>query len=62
MGIARLGSFHVEGDVAAGRLVELLERFNPRDTEDTHALFVGGANTPRRVRVFVDSLVERLSG
>lgn len=60
VGIARLGSFHVAADVAAGKLVALLEDFNPRDTEDIHALFVGGANTPRRVRVFIDYLVEQL--
>lgn len=60
VGIARLGRFHVGADVAAGRLVALLEDHYPGDTEDIHALFVGGANTPRRVRVFVDFLVESL--
>lgn len=61
VGIARLGSFHVDAEVAAGRLVALLEAYNPGDTEDIHALFVGGASTPRRVRVFVDYLIEQLS-
>lgn len=61
VGIARVGSFHVDGEVAAGRLVRLLDAYNPGDIEDIHALFIGGANTPQRVRVFVDFLVERLA-
>lgn len=60
-GIARLGNFHIDADLASGRLVALLEPFNPGDTEDIHAVFVGGASTPRRVRVFIDFLAERLS-
>lgn len=60
VGIARVGSFHVVDDIAAGRLVALLERYNPGDREDIHAVFVGGTNTPARVRVFVDFLAERL--
>lgn len=61
VGIARVGSFHVIDDIAAGRLVALLEPYNPGDREDIHAVFVGGANTPARVRVFVDFLAERLA-
>ncbi|MGH7019174.1 MAG: LysR family transcriptional regulator [Brevundimonas sp.] len=60
VGITRVGAFSVEEDVKAGRLVPLLEDFNPGDVENTHAVFVGGANTPARVRVFVDFLAERL--
>jgi len=44
----------------SGRLVPLLDSFNPGDVEQIHAVFVGGANTPARVRVFVDFLVDRL--
>ena len=60
VGVVRVGSFHVEDHVAAGRLVALLEPFNPGDREDIHALYVGGATRPARVRVFVDFLVEKL--
>ena len=60
VGVARVGAFNVVDDVAAGRLVPLLEDFNPGDREAIHAVFVGGANTPARVRVFVDFLAERL--
>lgn len=60
VGITRVGAFSVAEAIAAGRLVSLLEDFNPGDVENTHAVFVGGANTPARVRVFVDFLAERL--
>jgi len=60
VGIARVGAFSVAGEIAAGRLVPLLEAYNPGDVELIHAVFVGGANTPARVRVFVDFLAERL--
>lgn len=62
MGIARVGAFAVAADVAQGRLVPILERFNPGDMEDFHAVFVGGTSTPARVRVFVDFLADALSG
>jgi DNA-binding transcriptional LysR family regulator len=60
VGIARVGAFNVVADVASGRLVPLLEAFNPGDREPIHAVFVGGTNMPARVRVFIDYLVERL--
>lgn len=60
VGIARVGNFGVVDDLAAGRLVPLLEAFNPGDVEPIHAVFVGGANMPARVRVFVDFLAEGL--
>jgi len=60
VGVARVGAFSVAGEIAAGRLVPILEDFNPGDVELIHAVFVGGAGTPARVRVFVDFLAERL--
>ncbi|MER9869019.1 LysR family transcriptional regulator [Mesorhizobium sp. M0136] len=58
-GIARLASWHVEADIAAGRLLPLLEEFNPGDEELTHAVYVGqGKHLPARVRAFLDFLVE----
>jgi len=60
VGIARVGAFSVVDDVAAGRLVPVLEALNPGDVELIHAVFVGGANTPARVRAFVDFLAEHL--
>ena len=58
VGITRVGAFSAEDDIRAGRLVPLLEAFNPGDREAIHAVFVGGANMPARVRVFVDYLAE----
>ena len=60
VGIARVGAFSVAEEIAAGRLLPLLEEFSPGDVETIHAVFVGGANIPARVRVFVDFLAERL--
>ena len=60
VGVTRVGAFSVADELAAGRLVPLLEDFNPGDVEQIHAVFMGGANTPARVRVFIDFLVERL--
>lgn len=60
VGITRVGNFSVAEDLAAGRLVPLLDAFNPGDVEQIHAVFVGGANMPARVRVFVDYVASRL--
>ncbi|MEJ5978993.1 LysR family transcriptional regulator [Novosphingobium sp. PS1R-30] len=60
VGIARVGAFSVAPELADGRLVPILEQFNPGDIELVHAVFVGGANTPARVRAFVDFLAGRL--
>lgn len=59
-GVTRVGNFSVADAIDDGRLVPLLEDFNPGDREPIHAVFVGGANMPARVRVFVDFLAERL--
>jgi DNA-binding transcriptional LysR family regulator len=57
-GLARLARFHVDRDIAAGRLVAVLEDFNPGDLEAIHAVFVGhGGQLPARVRAFLDYLV-----
>lgn len=61
VGVARVGAFSVVDDIAAGRLVPILEDFNPGDIELIHAVFVGGTQTPARVRAFVDFLSERLA-
>ncbi|MFZ5747538.1 MAG: LysR family transcriptional regulator [Pseudomonadota bacterium] len=61
VGIARVGLFNIEEHLASGALVPVLEAHNPGDREPFHALFVGGATIPARVRVFVDFLAERLA-
>lgn len=60
VGVTRVGNFSVADAIDDGRLVPLLEDFNSGDREPIHAVFVGGANMPARVRVFVDFLAERL--
>jgi DNA-binding transcriptional LysR family regulator len=59
IGIARVCAETVEPAIAAGQLVPLLEPFNPGDGEEVHAVFVGGAHTPARVRCFVDYLSDQ---
>jgi DNA-binding transcriptional LysR family regulator len=58
-GIVRLAAFLIGADVAAGRLVPLLESHNPGEREDIHALYMGHDKPAARVRAFVDFLVER---
>lgn len=60
VGITRVGNFHIGEELASGQLVPLLETYNPGDIENIHALFVGGASMPARVRVLVDFLAETM--
>jgi DNA-binding transcriptional LysR family regulator len=60
LGISRLGRFHVQHEIEAGRLVPLLDAFNPGDVEPVHAVFPAQRHMPQRVRVFIDFLVERI--
>lgn len=58
-GIARVASFQVGSDLAAGRLVEVLEApvTSPADTEDIHAVYLGDRESiPARTRAFIDYL------
>ncbi|RRW68520.1 LysR family transcriptional regulator [Pseudomonas fluorescens] len=58
-GVARIGEFTVREDLQRGTLIPLLQAFNPGDEEPIHAVFVGGAAMPARVRLFVDFLLEQ---
>jgi DNA-binding transcriptional LysR family regulator len=61
MGLGRLARFHVEADIVAGRLVPVLDDFNPGDIEPIHAVFVGhGGQLPARVRAFLDFMAENV--
>ncbi|MCY0854987.1 LysR family transcriptional regulator [Cupriavidus sp. D39] len=61
VGLARLAAFQVREDIAAGRLLPVLEDFNSGDVEEVHAVFVGqGGYLPLRVRAFLDFLAERV--
>lgn len=57
LGLARLATFQVRADVAAGRLVPVLEHLNPGDAVDVHAVYMGGSGPlSARIRAFVDFL------
>jgi DNA-binding transcriptional LysR family regulator len=57
VGIARLSLFHIAPDIRAGRLVPILEEFNPGDTEEINVIFLGqGGHLPSRVRAVIDFL------
>lgn len=59
-GLARLAAFTVRDDIAAGRLVPVLEEFNPGDREAFHAIHIGqGGPLPSRVRALLDFLAEK---
>jgi DNA-binding transcriptional LysR family regulator len=60
MGLARMGEFHIREDLASGALIEVLGDAVSGDSEDVHAVFLGGDHIPRRVRAFLDFMVPRL--
>jgi len=62
IGLARLSLYHVHDDLAAGRLVPVLEDFNPRELQPIHAVYLGKAGRlPARVRAVLDYLAAQLS-
>jgi len=62
LGVARLARFHVAADIKAGRLLPILEKYNPNDTEAIHMVLIGPRNhLPARVRAFMDYLTENLT-
>ena len=61
IGLGRLSRYHVQADLDAGRLVPVLEEFNPQDLEPIHAVYLGkGGRLPARVRAVLDFLSERV--
>jgi DNA-binding transcriptional LysR family regulator len=61
VGLVRLASFIVREDIAAGRLVPVLETFNPGDLDELHAVYLGqGGLLPVRIRVFLDFLSQHI--
>jgi DNA-binding transcriptional LysR family regulator len=61
VGLVRLASFIVRDDIAANRLVPVLEEFNPGDIDELHAVYLGqGGLLPIRIRVFLEFLAQRI--
>lgn len=59
VGLGRLSAFSVREDIAAGRLVPLLEHLDAADKEPFHAVYIGqGGALPSRIRVLLDFLAE----
>src|SRR5258708_37429807 len=60
-GVTRLSRFHIRPDIDAGRLVPVLEAYNPRGGEEVNVVYVGhGGRLPARVRAFIDFLAEEV--
>lgn len=60
-GLARLSTYHVQADLEAGRLVPVLEKYNPHDIEPIHAVYLGKVERlPARVRAVLDFLAEQV--
>lgn len=56
-GLARLSHYHTHADVQAGRLVKVLEKYNPGELTPIHAVYLGKAGRlPSRVRAVLDFL------
>lgn len=60
-GIARVLSYQVVADLAAGSLVRLLQEFEPLPSP-VQLVTAKRAQMPRKVRAFLDHAVERLAG
>jgi DNA-binding transcriptional LysR family regulator len=61
VGLVRLASFIVHDDIAAGRLLPVLETFNPGDIDELHAVYLGQRGLlPLRIRVFLDFLAGKI--
>ncbi|WP_241560784.1 LysR substrate-binding domain-containing protein [Paenirhodobacter populi] len=60
VGLGRLAAFTVREDIAAGRLVPVLDHLDAGETEAFHAVYVGqGGPLPSRVRALLDFLAEK---
>jgi DNA-binding transcriptional LysR family regulator len=62
IGLGRMSLYHVQPDIDAGRLVPVLEEFNPRDMTPVHAVYLGKpGRLPARVRAVLDFLAAELA-
>lgn len=60
VGLIRVGTFHVQEHIDEGRLVPVLEAFNPEDIEHIHAVYPGHPHLASRIRALIDFLAERI--
>jgi DNA-binding transcriptional LysR family regulator len=59
LGLAHLAEFHIGADLAAGRLVAVLDEAMA-DSEEIHAVYSGRERAPHRVLAFLDFMTPRL--
>ncbi|WP_264572258.1 MULTISPECIES: LysR family transcriptional regulator [unclassified Sphingobium] len=59
-GLGRIGLFHAKDDLAAGRLVHVLQDATPGQFEEVYAVHTGGPSMAPRLRAFLDFIVPRL--
>ncbi|MDC7694213.1 LysR family transcriptional regulator [Asticcacaulis sp. DXS10W] len=59
-GLARVGAFHISGEIARGELIPVLELYRSTETEIIQAVFAGQPAVSGRVRAFVDFLADTL--
>jgi len=61
VGLMRLADLVAEGPKREGRLVRVLQRFDPGDSVPLYAVWPQGRFEPPKVRVFVDYLLEKFT-
>lgn len=60
-GVVRLLSYQAEDAIAAGRLMPILQPYEPEPVP-VHVVHLDGRASPRRTRIFIDYLVDNLRG
>ncbi|WP_210312516.1 LysR family transcriptional regulator [Rhizobium giardinii] len=60
VGLARLSEFHVGRDLKEGRLVAVLDTFNPGDREPVSIIYADQSPLAPRIRAFIDYLARFL--
>lgn len=60
VGLARLSEFHIDRDLREGRLVPVLEDYNPGDREPVSVIYAEQSHLAARIRAFVDFLAAHL--
>jgi len=61
IGLARLSEFHIGHDLKTGRLISVLDTFNPGDREPVSIIYAEQSPLAPRIRVFVDYLVQHIA-
>jgi DNA-binding transcriptional LysR family regulator len=59
-GIASLSNFMVKDDIAAGRLVEILQDFNSGYRQQIHAVYYRNTQLAERIRCFLEFIEKKL--